>query len=429
MSNPRIETPKILPETNMSRHIKSYRESDFSVGGKMSGKMIEKALNQFRRKYAVSTKEERSILLDSFCDVTGYHRKYAISLLRKPIKTSPKKKHARENHYSHKALLAIEQIWIAADFPWSQRLKALLPLWLPWAKKRMQWITSSIEDEILSISARQIDRRLKSKKMSLSRKMYGRTKPGTLLKHHIPIKTDSWDVTQPGFTEIDLVSHSGSNASGEFIHSFNMTDIYSGWVESMPLMGKSEFVTLAAIKVIRRDLPFPLLGIDSDNGSEFINHHLYKYCQKKHIQFTRGRPYKKNDNAHIEQKNWTHIRRIMGYHRFDSDQEYDMIFDLYRKKLRIMMNLFQPCVKLVSKERVGAKTKRRYDDAMPPLDRLLEYHRSSNLPLSDELNRLVSLRETTDPFQLSDDITKLIEKIKNAGTETAKKVNVYEKCE
>jgi transposase InsO family protein len=193
-------------------------------------------------------------------------------------------------------------IWEAAGYPWSERLKGMLPVWMPWAKRHSAWLSASIEQEVLSISARQIDRRLRAKKRALKRRLYGRTKPGTLLKHHIPVKTDCWDVHEPGFTEIDLVSHSGQHASGEFIHSLNLTDVQTGWVETRAVMGRGESGVVQAIEEIRQSVPFRLQGIDSDNGSEFINHHLYSYCQRHRIQFTRGRPYKKNDNAHIESR-------------------------------------------------------------------------------------------------------------------------------
>jgi hypothetical protein len=309
-----------------------------------------------------------------------------------------------------------------ADYPWSERLKALLPIWLPLAKQHMKWITPEIEKEVVTISARQIDRRLLEKKKKIKRKMYGRTKPGTLLKHHIPIKTDSWDITEPGFTEVDLVSHSGSNASGGFIHSLSITDILTGWVETVPIMGKTEIAALRGIEEAIKGLPFPIKGIDTDNGTEFINSHLFDYCKKRHIQFTRGRPYKKNDNAHIEQKNWTHVRKIMGYERYDLDEHLGAMHELYRKKLRLMMNLFQPCVKLKSKERVGSKIKRTYEKPSTPLDRLAAYYKENNMPVTLSVLRLIKIRETIDPFKLSKEITKSVNQLKSIKNTIVRKV-------
>ena len=164
---------------------------------------------------------------------------------------------------------------------------------------------------------------------------YGRTKPGTLLKHHIPLKTDHWDVTVPGFTELDLVAHCGDRADGEFAHSLNVTDIHTTWGETRAVLGRGEARVQTALEEIRQALPFRLQGIDSDNGSEFINDHLYRYCQTQGIQFTRGRPYKKDDNAHIEQKNWTHVRKLVGYLRYDTPLAVGALNALYRHELRL----------------------------------------------------------------------------------------------
>lgn len=170
------------------------------------------------------------------------------------------------------------------------------------------------------------------------RRLYGRTKPGTLLKHQIPVRTERWDVDQPGWGEIDLVSHSGSCGDGEFAHSMNFTDIHSTWVETRAVLGKGQAGILAALETIRKDLPFRLWGLDSDNGSEFINHHVVAFCNRHKIQFTRGRPYKKDDNAHVEQKNWTHVRRLVGWERIDTRAAVDLLNELYCNEWRWMMN-------------------------------------------------------------------------------------------
>jgi hypothetical protein len=182
------------------------------------------------------------------------------------------------------------------------RLKALLPLWLPWANQRIA-ISPAMERALRTVSPSTIDRVLRARKRRMRRRLYGRTKPGTLLKHHIPVKTAHWDVTDPGFTEVDLVSHSGDSADGEFLQSLNLTDIFSGWVETRAVMGKGQAAVSAAIDEIRDALPFVLRGLDSDNGAEFVNYLLFRYCEARGIEFTRGPPYKKDDNAHVEQKN------------------------------------------------------------------------------------------------------------------------------
>jgi hypothetical protein len=315
----------------------------------MSGKSRWDYLKAIYLRYKKVSKPFRARILDEFCQVCHYNRKYAIRLLNGPAPQKPKTvgRKGRRLTYGAKVIASLAAIWEAAGYPCSVRLKALLPLWLPWAIKRMA-LTAQVQKQLLLISPPTIDRRLKGKRGQLKKRLYGRTKPGTLLKHHIPIKTDSWDVKSPGFTEIDLVSHSGNSASGEFLHSLNVTDIHSTWVESRAVMGKSQIGVLSAMQDIERALPFKLLGIDSDNGSEFINYHLKTFCDQNHIQFTRGRPYKKDDNAHIEQKNYTHVRKILGYLRYDSQAVQKAINELYQNDLHIFQNLFLPAMKLNS---------------------------------------------------------------------------------
>jgi hypothetical protein len=226
-------------------------------------------------RYHKAEREARAVLLDEFCVTTGYNRKYAIRLLNGPRPEKERVQRARERkpRYSKQVISVLAAVWEAAGYPWSVRLKALLPSWMPWIRKRYP-LNAKLEEQLLAMSARQMDRRLQSRKRQLKRKMYGRTKPGTLLKHHIPVKTDSWDVQAPGFTEVDLVSHSGNSADGEFVHTLNLTDVHTGWTESRALLGKSEIAVQEALDEIQRGLPFRLLGVDSDNGSEFINWHL-----------------------------------------------------------------------------------------------------------------------------------------------------------
>jgi transposase InsO family protein len=358
-------------------------------------------------RYRKASKELRTVILNEFCQVCGYHRKYAIRLLNGPAPQKPTTVHkTRSPSYSARVISVLSVIWEAAGYPCSQRLKALLPMWLPWAQKRFS-LSAQLQKQLLSISPSTIDRRLKVKRRLLKKRLYGRTKPGTLLKHHIPIKTDSWNVTAPGFTETDLVSHSGNSASGDFIHSLNVTDIHTTWVESRAVMGKGQTAVLDAMKEIEQALPFKLLGIDSDNGSEFINYHLKAFCDQKKIQFTRGRPYKKDDNAHIEQKNWTHVRKIFGYLRYDCEPARQGMNDLYQNELRTLQNLFLPSMKLISKARVGSKLKRRYDKPKTPLERVAACPQADPLKLAE----LKKLRDATDPFALAKTIEQKLERV------------------
>lgn len=371
----------------------------------MAGERLQKALPGYRRRYRAASRQERGALLDEFCGATGYHRKYAIALLRQPADAlRVKLARHRGPTYSAQSVRVLERVWEAAQYPWSVRLKAMLPQWLPWARKHMRDCTPEVESQLLRMSPRQMDRRLAGKKRKVGRRIYGRTKPGSLLKHQIPVRTDNWDVKEPGYCEIDLVPHSGPSASGEFIYSLNVTDIHTGWDATRAIMGKGETGVVAALDDILRCMPFAVKAIDSDNGSEFINHHLLRYCRKRGIQFTRGRPYKKDDNAHIEQKNWTHVRRLFGWDRYDTREQLEAMNALYTGDLHLMMNGFQPCVKLVRKERVGSRIRRKYDTPKTPLDRLVESGHQT-----PAAKRLQELRDATDPFKLSERIDKQLD--------------------
>jgi len=348
------------------------------------------------------------VILNEFCANTGYHRKHALRLLNgpRPEKRPERPKRKRGLSYSQETLAVLTAVWEAAGYPWSVRLKALLPLWLPWIRQRFR-LRPEIEQQLLEISARQIDRRLRAQKTQRRRRLYGRTKPGYLLKHQIPVKTDRWDVERPGFTEVDLVSHSGNSASGEFAHTLNVTDIHTTWTESRAVLGRGEEAVQWALNEIAAGLPFPLRGVDSDNGSEFINWHLKRWCEQRQIQLTRGRPYKKDDNAHVEQKNWTHVRKLLGWDRYDTHEAVEAINDLYGHELRLWLNLFLPSVKLVRKVRVGSTVRRIYDGPRTPFERV----RACSQAKPEQVARLEQLRKTLDPFQLGRIIERKLERI------------------
>jgi len=366
-------------------------------------------LETIYQRYRKVSKKSKGRILDEFCKVCKYKRKYAIwKLSQMPMedKTKSRPKRKRPKKYSYQVLEVVEKIWKAANYPWSVRLKEIIGLWLPWVRARYH-ISPEVEKKLLSISPSTIDRALKDKKRRLKRRLYGRTKPGTLLRHKIPVKTEHWDVKRPGFTEADLVPHSGSSGHGEFIYSLNLTDIFSGWVETEGVMGKGQIGILKALEKISQRFPFQILGIDSDNGSEFINHHLWRYCEEKGIQFTRSRPYKKDDNAHIEQKNWTHVRKLMGWDRYDSPQALKAMNDLYERELPVFMNLYQPSVKLQKIIRKGSRKQRIYDKPQTPLDRLL----ASEHIDKKKCDELKALRERLDPFLLSETVNQKLQSI------------------
>jgi hypothetical protein len=371
---------------------------------------MRKALKEAMwKRYRKAPKRMKTKILNELCALTGYHRQYAIAqlnLMEDVEPRLPKTPRTRKRHYPHDVIVVIEKIWEEAGYPWSVRLKGIIELWMPWIRRRFA-LTSIQETKILRIGARTIDRYLASKKRDLRKRLYGRTKPGTLLRHQIPIKCESWDEIEPGHLELDTVSHSGENSSGTFAYTLNLTDIASTWVETRSILGKGEVVILDAFRQMKARLPFDILSIDSDNGGEFINNRLYEYCRGERIGFTRSRPYKKDDNAHIEQKNWTHVRKIIGWDRYDTPEAVLAMNDLYTQELRLYMNLFQPSVKLRERVRKGSRRTRRYDPPLTALDRLLR------MPGIDttKLEPLVRLRARLDPFALSATIRRKLDQI------------------
>lgn len=368
------------------------------------------------KRYRQATRTEKTVMLEEFCKVCGYNRKYAIWLLSRPLShgTARRAVSRRSVTYSKASITVLAKVWGASGYLCSQRLKAALPQWLPWVNKHFG-ISKELEKELLGISARQMDRRLFPHKRAAKRRLYGTTRPGSLLKHMIPIKTEHWDVTLPGYLEIDLVSHSGASAAGEFLYTLDCVDIATGWVERQAVMGKGQHGIVEALRQIEQRLPFRLRGIDSDNGSEFINAHLFNFCQQRpkdqSVQFTRSRPYKKDDNAHVEQKNWTHVRKLLGWERYDTAEALQRINSLY-EQLRIFQNLFQPSMKLSRKIRKGSRVMRRYDQPATPLQRALQSPEQT-----PQIQALKSMAKNTDPFELSRQVDQQLDCLYNLKAE------------
>jgi hypothetical protein len=254
-------------------------------------------------------------------------------------------------------------------------------------------IADEVAEKLKKISSASIDRILRSQK-GLRKK--SSPKPSSLLYKKIPIKLTEWDTSKVGFLEMDLVTHCGSSTSGMYICSLNTTEISSGWWEAEAVKGKGQEPTFEALKKIRERTPFKWIGIDSDNDSAFINAHLIKYCEKEDLEFTRSRPNKKNDNAYIEQKNWTHVRKILGYLRYDTQGELEIINSLYENELRLYKNFFSPVMKLIKKERQGGRVKRKYDIPKTPYHRLIEKEQVSG----EEKRKLQNLYLTLNPAEL-----------------------------
>lgn len=365
-------------------------------------------LKKIHERYQKAKKKEKTKILEEFLKTCDYNRKYAIRLLNAPLEESLRAKKKRRPHYSSTGVTILESIWEAAGYPWSVRLKALLPIWMKWARKKFA-IDPKTEAELLAISPRQMDRRLGPKRLKIRKKMYGTTKPGSLLKNQIPIRTKNWDIKKAGYSEVDTVAHCGNSLDGEFIYTLNDTDIHTTWTESVAVMGKgAEGVQKGLVEISGRR-PFRRRGIDSDNGSEFMNHHLIRYCQssRPRLEFTHSRPYEKEDQGHVEQKNFTHVRKIFGWDRYDTAEAFHAMNDLYRNELSLWNNLFQPSVKLKEKIRKGSKLIRKYSAALTPFQRALKCKEAE----PEKVQVLQKLLDSTDPFELSERLDRKLQRI------------------
>jgi hypothetical protein len=274
--------------------------------------------------------------------------------------------------YCGEVVQALEQIWEICGRICSKRLQPYLPEAIKVLERCKEInITKDTKELLLKISSASIDRCLCPVRMKSPHGL-STTKPGSLLKNLIPVRTfTEWDEERPGFMEIDLVAHCGNTTEGQYLNTLTCTDLATGWTDVTGLLYRSQEAVSEAIQCMRRRLPFPLLGIDSDNGSEFINDLLYRYCLDEKITFTRSRPYKKNDQAHVEQKNWSVVRHTVGYDRWETEQELAILESIHAD-LRLYINFFQPSFKLIAKERIGNRTIKRYDIAKTPYQRVLE---------------------------------------------------------
>lgn len=338
-------------------------------------KPSEAYLTKLRERYRKATKKQRGKMLDEFVETTGYHRKHAVALLRgKRQHRNPKVsiRRRRQRIYTDEDKRAV--IWLAELFDQigSKRLRVAMDTELRHLRRQHHLrVSAACFKRLLVISPATMDRLRHAERHPAGRRRGG-TKPGTLLKSQIPIRTFAdWDDKRPGFTELDLVQHDGGNPSGFFACTLDVTDVCTGWTEMRAVATKAQTYVFAALKQIRTQLPFPLLGIDSDNGQEFINDELLRYCRWEHLTFTRGRIGRKNDNAFVEQKNWSVIRRLVGDMRIDTTRQVNQLSALYAI-YRLYVNHFLPLQKLVSKVRNGNQVKRIFDDPKTPYQRVLD---------------------------------------------------------
>ncbi len=365
----------------------------------MTTEMRRIYLETIRLRYRKSTKKQKSIILSEFCAVCGYDRKYAIRIIWGHVEPRSHRPGPKRT-YSHKVIPHLIYFWNAMNRSCSKKMKAALPLWMP-------FYTESIDPEVktllLKMSSATIDRRLREYRDSSELKGLSSTR-SSWVKSKIPIKLLDHTIQEPGYLESDTVAHCGNSLSGEFVNTLTVTDLYSGWTENRALLTKTSEQVVKQVNNIESRLPFRMLGFASDNGTEFLNQELHFYLKnrKSPVEFVRRRPYKKNDNAHVEQKNFTHVRSLFGYARYEDTELVIKMNEIYQAYWNPLWNYFTPCLKLKSKTRIGGRIKKEYDTPKTPAQRLIE---CASLP-SPQVSYLKEQLRGRNPFWLKQQLDK-----------------------
>lgn len=349
-------------------------------------------------RYKEADRENKTIILNEFIAATGYARKYAIRLLSKPkIPTATVIKRPRSRFYGEAVKEALLVAWAASNYIASKRLAPFLAELVPILERHGHLeITDTVRSQLKMISPATIDRLLGEWRKRHGIRGISLTRSGKLLKHQIPVRTFAdWEEKKPGFFEADLVAHCGWSVEGSFLHTLVLTDIATGWVECLPLLHRSGQSVVHAINRAKELVPFPILGVDTDNGSEFINNELVAYCDRNRITFTRGRAYKKNDQCFVEQKNGAVVRQLIGYDRFEGQHAYRQLSELYRA-VRLYINFFQPSMKMLFKKRLNGRVRRKYDTATTPFKRLS----NTDVIKKKRFDKLVCVYKSLDPVLL-----------------------------
>lgn len=375
----------------------------------MSREIKGDLLPRLQQRYAGRGREGRSRMLDELCADYSYDRKYAIKLLGGTLPPpSGSKKPGPPTQYEAIEPI-VRTIWLASEQPCGKRLKPALNLWQRHYERHHGRLSQRQRELLKAVSAATLDRLLAAARASDPRRGLCGTKPGSLLRIEIPIRTDNWDIARPGFLEADTVAHCGGSLAGDFVWSAIFTDIFSAWTEGRAVWNKGAAGVVAAVECVERHLPFPLLGFDSDNGSEFLNHHLRDHfaLRPKPVGFTRCRPYHKDDNAHVEQKNWMWPRQLLGYGRLERAELVEPINQLYRQAWGPLMNFFLPGLKLESKWREGSHWRKRYEPAQTAYQRLM----AGGSLAARKRKELRDQFESLDPFILKGEVEKRLKKI------------------
>lgn len=356
-------------------------------------------MQTLRERYLKASKKEKGLILDEYCRNTGQERKYSIKKFRYKVQPkNPEQRKKRKECYDGRVRAALVKIWEIFDRPCGQRLESVLKTEVDRLRILGELACSDdTADKLKRITSSTIDAKLEREKDALRQKRKYKKSFNPLLCQMVPVKTSSeMDRTVPGNIQVDCVEHCGSSASGEYVNTLATTDVFSGWWEGEGVMGKGQGRALTAMENASRRYPFDWKEIHPDNGGNILNYHVWTWTQEKGIVYSRSRPYRKNDNFFIEQKNSTHVRKIVGYLRYDAEEELDIINDLYRNELRLFKNFFQPTIKLIQKIRIKGKIHRKYDQAKTPYRRLLESERVS----SEKKRELKALHESLNPAEL-----------------------------
>jgi len=336
---------------------------------KVTRKSIEELVKAWGLRYRMASRKEKTRILDEFVAVTGYHRKSAIRALTRKAKATDRR--GRPRIYTNEVKAALIELWELSGKLCSKRLAPFLAEFIEVLERSGELrLRPQVKQLLAGISSATIDRLLKTHRL-----VQGRRGPAprraNQLKKKVPVRT-SWGKEGPGYVELDLVVHCGQSTKGEYLHTLNVVDIATSWCEPVALRNRSQEAVKEGLKEVRQRLPFPLVGIDSDNDSAFLNGQLWEYCEQEEIEFTRCRPYRKNDQAHIEQKNWVAVRQLIGYDRYEGEEAFRLLEEIYAD-WRLLLNFFVPVRKLIGKERVGSKVKKIYDRAQTPYQRVLSW--------------------------------------------------------
>jgi hypothetical protein len=375
----------------------------------MSKELKKDWLPKLQVRYSRRNREGKSRMLDEICEDYEYERKYAIKLLCGGLPPPSGRVHPGPEPQYEMIEPVVRQVWLTAEQPCGKRLAPILRQWLPYYERRFGQLSGRQRQLVRQVSAATLDRLLAGARAEHSGRGRCGTKPGSLLRSEIPIRTGTWDLSRPGYLEADSVAHCGGSLAGSFIWSLTYTDILSGWTEGGAVWNKGASGVLAATRQVEERLPFALLGFDSDNGGEFLNHHLWSYMRERKVavEFTRSRPYHSDDNAHVEQKNWTWARQLLGYGRLEDPELVGPISALYREVWAPWQNFFLPCLKLEQKWRQGSHWHKRYEVPRTAYDRLCA-------PGMLALKQRRQLREryaSLDPFALKDELEKKLKQI------------------